>query len=405
MQDLKVTPVGGPRIDALVLDLDTRGGLSIARSLGDAGLRVAVGAPVAAAPGLRTRHAVTRLLLPPPAAGVPAALAALLAGLEATPVDVILTSGDPWLALLHEHRDAIAPLAAPAIGSRDAVALALSKPRTLELAAGLGIPAPRSLAAGTAPEALAAAAELGLPVVVKPGCSWRPDGEAGARLAPVWCATAVEVEAAAAELARPDAPVLVQEVAPGARETHKLFVVGGEVLARVVMEPVRCWPPLGGSSTMRQTIAPPEDSAAMAEQLVLAAGLEGYAEVEFRRAADGRPLLMEINPRLSQSIDIARRAGVDFARLQLEWARGGRLDRVDGYRVGVRVGWLAGDARFAASALTGAGHPRPALREAAQIGRDYLTGTRIEGLDLQDPRPVLSALAFNARGLVRRLAA
>ena len=405
MQDEIV--VAPTTLDALVLDLDTRGGLSIVRALGDAGLRLATAAP-ADAPGLRTRHAEARYLLPAPAAGVPAALEALLAALRERPVDAILTSGDPWLALLHEHRAAITPLSAPAIGAPEAVALALSKPRTLALAAELGIPAPRSLAATSVAEASAAAAELGLPVVLKPACSWRPDaagGDGGDRLSPTWCATTSEVEAAAAALARPDAPVLVQEVAPGARETHKLFVAGGEVLARVVMEPLRCWPPLGGSSTMRQTIRPPADSAAMAEHLVLEAGLEGYAEVEFRRAADGRPLLMEINPRLSQSIEIARKAGVDFARLQLEWARGGHLDRVAGYRIGVRVGWLAGDARFAVSALRGSGSPAPTRRDAAQIGRDYLTGTRIEGLDLSDPRPVLSALAFNARGLVKKFAA
>jgi hypothetical protein len=402
MQD--ETVVSPTALDALVLDLDTRGGLSIVRALGEAGLAVGVGAPLAA-PGLRTRHAEARYLLPAPAVGVPAALEGLLEALRARPVDAVLTSGDPWLALLHEHRDAIERLAAPAVGSPAAVALALSKPRTLELAATLGIPAPRSLTATSVPEATAAAAELGLPVVLKPACSWRPDGDGGDRLSPTWCATAGEVEAAAAALARPDAPVLVQEVAPGARETHKLFVVGGELLARVVMEPLRCWPPLGGSSTMRQTIAPPSDSAEMAQRLVLEAGLEGYSEVEFRRAADGRPLLMEINPRLSQSIEIARKAGVDFARLQLEWARGGRIDRVQGYRVGVRVGWLAGDARFAVSALRGSGSPAPAKRDAARIGRDYLTGTRIEGLDLSDPRPVLSALAFNARGLVKKLAA
>src|SRR5262245_17425193 len=101
-----VTVVGPTTLDALVLDLDTRGGLSIVRALGDAGLRVATAAPVAA-PGLRTRHAEARFLLPAPAAGVPAALAALLAALEERRVDAILTSGDPWLALLHEHRDVI----------------------------------------------------------------------------------------------------------------------------------------------------------------------------------------------------------------------------------------------------------------------------------------------------------
>src|SRR5262245_5768011 len=142
MQD--ETVVAPTTLDALVLDLDTRGGLSIVRALGEAGLTVATAAPVAA-PGLRTRYADARYLLPAPAAGVPAALEALLTALDARPVDAILTSGDPWLALLHEHRDAIGKLAAPAIGSREAVALALSKPRTLELAAELGIPAPRSV--------------------------------------------------------------------------------------------------------------------------------------------------------------------------------------------------------------------------------------------------------------------
>jgi predicted ATP-grasp superfamily ATP-dependent carboligase len=196
------------------------------------------------------------------------------------------------------------------------------------------------------------------------------------------------------ELARPGAPVLVQEVAPGDRETHKLFVAGGRMVARVVMRPERCWPPLGGSSTMRVTIPAPDDSAGYAERLVREVGLEGYSEVEFRRSADGRPLLMEINARLSQSIEVARRAGVDFARLQLEWARGGPLAPVTGYRVGVRVGWLAGDARYVA-ALHG--------RTPLAVGADYLSGARIEGLDLRDPRPLAAAVAFNARGLGRAL--
>jgi predicted ATP-grasp superfamily ATP-dependent carboligase len=330
-------------------------------------------------------------VLPTPQAGTDAAIGALVDLLAAHPADVVLTSGDAWLAMLHGARDGLRGARA-AIGSREAVAIAMSKPRTLAVAAELGIPAPRTVEVEDVDAGLAAVAELGLPVVVKPSASWRPDGEGGDRLSPTLCRTLDEARAAVADLARPGAPVLVQEVAPGDRETHKLFVAGGRVIARVVMRPERCWPPLGGSSTMRVTIEAPSDSSAHAERLVREIGLEGYSEVEFRRCAEGRPLLMEINARLSQSIEVARRAGVDFARLQLEWARGGPLTAVPGYRVGVRVGWLAGDARHVA-----ASHGR----SAPAVGSDYLTGARIEGLDLRDPRPLLAALAFNARGLVR----
>ena len=119
--------------------------------------------------------------------------------------------------------------------------------------------------------------------------------------------------------------MLVQELVGGVRETIKLFRDEGQTLARVAMLVDRTWPPLGGSSVMRRTIAPPEDTLDLAERLVAEIGLDGYSEAEFRRDADGRPLLMEINPRLSQSVELAVRAGVDFPRMQLEWARGGKI--------------------------------------------------------------------------------
>jgi predicted ATP-grasp superfamily ATP-dependent carboligase len=101
---------------------------------------------------------------------------------------------------------------------------------------------------------------------------------------------------------------------------------------------------------------------------------------------------MEVNPRLSQSVELAIRAGVDFARMQLEWARGGRVPTVERYRTGVRLGWLAGDARVAA-----------AQRDPRLFVRDYvLRRTRIEGLDVGDPKPVLAALAFTASAVTRR---
>src|SRR2546428_1979588 len=92
-------------------------------------------------------------------------------------------------------------------------------------------------------------------------------------------------------------------------------------------------PPLGGESVLRQSIAMPPDIGSQAEELVREINLEGYSEVEFRRDTAGVPYLMEINPRLSASVEIAVRSGVDFPYLLYQWASGGPIERVKGYRI------------------------------------------------------------------------
>ena len=364
-----------------MLDVDTRGGLAIARTFGRQGLRVAIAARDGSASGMRTRYAAGRVTLPAPEANFAAYADAIVAYVHDHPSDAIIPTIDSSVAALHRRRVELGGHAAPALGSVDAVEIAISKPRTLELAARLGLPVPRSIAAATQRDVEAAAGELGLPVVVKPEESWRDEDDGGERLGPQLVTITAQLQDA-----KRLAPALVQEVAPGLRETIKLFRVDGEVVARFAMRVERTWPRLGGSSVFRESIEPPRDALLFAEELVAAIGLDGYSVVEFRRGRDGEPLLMEVNPRLSQSVELAIRSGVDFARMQLEWARGGRVDPVRSYRTGVRLGWIAGEARLRSLPL-----------------RDYvLRRTRVEGLDLDDPLPIVSALAFTAGSVLRR---
>jgi hypothetical protein len=113
---------------------------------------------------------------------------------------------------------------------------------------------------------------------------------------------------------------------------------------------------------------------------------------------------MEINPRISQSVELAVRAGVNFPRMQLEWARGGTIPRPPAATVGVRVGWLAGDLRLVVGSIVGSPPPKPSLRPTlGTIGSDYLLHRiRLEGFDLRDPRPVLGGLFFAFRRLGAR---
>ena len=105
------------------------------------------------------------------------------------------------------------------------------------------------------------------------------------------------------------AGVLAQEWVPGRREGVTLFIVGDEVLAACGHVAHRTSPPLGGASVLRESIEVPDDMLDAAVRLAKQIGLQGVCEVEFRRDAKGRPLLMEINARLAGTIENAVHAG------------------------------------------------------------------------------------------------
>jgi predicted ATP-grasp superfamily ATP-dependent carboligase len=400
-----VRPIGGDDasvddVDALVLDLDSRAGLLIARALGRAGRRLAVASRNATASGLATRHAAARFTLPDGDRGVDAYADAIVAAARQCGARCVLTSSDVSLVALDARRDELAPCV-PAIPSAAATAAVLDKTETLRIAEASGIPVPRGARAASLAELADAVAAVGLPAILKPTAGWQRDEHGGGLHAPpILLETPADVTAAM-RLGW-YGPVLVQEYATGVREAHMLFRSGGDVRARVAFQALRTWPPVGGSSVLRVSIEPPADSLAHAEALIAAIGIDGYCEVEFRRAADGRPLLMEINGRFSQALEVAQRAGVDMIAMQTARALGEPIPPAPVARTGVRVAWLAGDLRLAASAFglgPGPRPPRGALLRA--LGADYSGRARLDGVDLRDPRPMVGAFTFAVREAIR----
>jgi predicted ATP-grasp superfamily ATP-dependent carboligase len=144
----------------------------------------------------------------------------------------------------------------------------------------------------------------------------------------------------------------------------------------------------------------------MAEALIRELSLEGYAEIEFRRDADGRPYLMEINPRLSASVEIAVRAGVDFPLLLYGWAAAAPLKAVDSYRYGRRMRFLGGDVAWLKEALRDRGHPdapSPA-RAVASFAVEFARCPGYDYWDPADPRPALLVASRVVRSLPGRVA-
>ena len=156
---------------------------------------------------------------------------------------------------------------------------------------------------------------------------------------------------------------------------------------------------------MRESIPILHDIYDPAVRLATAIGLEGVCEVEFRRDAAGRPLLMEINPRLAGTIENAVHSGVDFPLLIWQWAAGLPIDKVDSYRIGVRTRWLHGELRWLRDNWRRAGRPDAGDARgsrAAWIFASELIRTRnYDCFDRHDMGPALAELRNTATSVLK----
>jgi predicted ATP-grasp superfamily ATP-dependent carboligase len=394
--------------DALVLNASLRQSLVTVRSLGRRGLRVAAAGTERTLPALASRWCGRRFVCGPPhdeASG--AYLGKLREWLDETGARTLIPSHDGTIALLREHRSELEPRVRLALASEPALAVAINKERTQACAKRLGIPVPREVVVRTLADLPAALKEIGLPAVVKPSESWLGSGPEAVRVAPVLVVTAAEARRAVDHITRFDQPVLFQQLLTGRREAVSFLYSNGQMYARFAQWAVRTYPPLGGASVLRQSIAIPRDTGRYAEALVRDLDLEGYSEVEFRRDADGTPYLMEINPRLSASVEVAVRAGVDFPYLLYQWANGAPIAQQNGYHIGGWMRYLGGDLETTVDCLQQRGRPgiaRP-VKTIVDFGVTFLKPMGYDYLDWQDPLPAVKATSVFIRRTFKRLGA
>jgi predicted ATP-grasp superfamily ATP-dependent carboligase len=224
-------------------------------------------------------------------------------------------------------------------------------------------------------------------------------------VAPELVVTREEARHVVEGVGRAGGAILFQQLLSGRREAVSFLYAGGEMYARFAQWAMRTYPPLGGASVLRQSIAIPPDIGAQAESLVREINLEGYSEVEFRRDSRGVPYLMEINPRLSASVEVAVRAGVDFPYLVYQWASGRHLKRHNGYRIGGWMRHLGGDIETTIDSLQQRGRPgipRPG-RTLVDFGITFLQPMSYDYLDWRDPLPAFRATTGFIRMTFKRL--
>jgi predicted ATP-grasp superfamily ATP-dependent carboligase len=394
--------------DILILDASYKQSLASARSLGRAGLRVAMGEtsaqldPAAPVPAFRSRYCRRSLVLPDLVADEPAFAAAVLEFVQANSPRVVLPTGDATISALRPYREQLAELGCVlALASETALEIASDKDRTLAVATKLGLCQPKSIRIETIEALPEPAAEFGFPFVLKPTVSWT--GRTAARLVPLDVIDKDEAREIAGGMLAAGSGVLAQEWVPGRREGVTLFISDGEVLASCGHVAHRTSPPLGGASVVRESILPPQDTLTAAVELARAIGLEGVCEVEFRRDAAGRALLMEINPRLAGTIENAVQSGIDFPLMVWRWATGQAIVPVRQQRAGVRTRWLHGDLRWLKENWRRGGRPDSVTHAdgirtvITEFGKSF----HYDYFDRRDLKPFLTELRYTVHAATK----
>jgi predicted ATP-grasp superfamily ATP-dependent carboligase len=392
------SPRGGA-LDVVLLDADLRQAVATVRSLGSAGLRVGAFDASRHTAAAASRFSAGFGVLPDHASDAVGYLERVLDLVRAEPFPVLIAAHDGAIETLRSARAELACHAVLALAGEEALEIAVDKRRTLALAADVGVEIPRAVEVNLEADVADAVREIGLPLVVKPLRSWAGTRRVACSVVTSACEALARLRALLGAGVR---TVLFQEWVPGRREAVSLLVDRGRPLVRFAQVADRMFPTVGGSSVVRHSIALPADAVTAAETLVLTAGLDGYSEVEFRRDRAGRPVLMEINPRLSASVELAVRAGIDFPLLLYRWARGLAVEPSNGYRVGARMRWLGGDVRWLLETARSQGRPDvlPLHAAAGAFVGECFRPSAYDYLRHDDLRPsVLATTKFLTRRL------
>ena len=401
------------RRHVLVTDAGRGSAVAFIRSLGRRGWKVTAGDHDPASAGFRSRFTTERLLYPRPSEHPDAVVDAILRRVERDGIDLVVPITDELGLPLAEARERFAGRTTLAIPEPEALAATHDKSATFAMAERLGIAVPATRVVEVGARSADVGSELGFPVVIKPIASREVLADRTIRSNVVsYAADPAGLRARLASLPS-GTTVMLQRWVPGDGIGVELLMDHGRPLVAFEHRRLREFPPTGGASSLRESVALDADLHDQAVRMLSELGWTGLAMVEFRRGRDGVGYLMEINGRVWGSLPLAVRAGVDFpgrlADLLLDGAPGisaAASDTDAAYRRGVRARNLRLDIAWIGSVLSGRrrqqGMPWPSRRQAvgAMVG---LLDPRI-GDDLMswsDPAPGLAQLGTIVRDGLR----
>jgi predicted ATP-grasp superfamily ATP-dependent carboligase len=363
------------RAPAVVVNVGWVNGVAAIRSLGRARIPVVALDRSPSALGLRSRYA-TGLVCPDPVRD------------EKRFVELLMRVGDalgrpaPILPTHDEELKAIARNAA-SLGDRflypfpaPLIEQIQRKRFQLEQALVAGVPIPETAYPQSRAEAIAAAADIGYPLLVKPS---EPDEFKRLHRRPAFrCSSPAELEEAYGQ-AEAYAP-MIQELIPG--DDDELYTLGsyvsrsGEALGLFSGRKLRQTPPHVGTCRVGEA-SWVDEVVDLGQRLLREIGFYGISQVEFKRDhRDGRYKLMEVNPRLWQWHSLAAACGVDLPLIAYRDLLGERQEPTGKHVSGRRwaISLMSGEKAALqrppyVDALLAIDDPRPALVQISRVAR------------------------------------
>jgi len=314
----------------------------------------------------------------------------------------LIPSSDKFITAIARHAVALREryILSPGI----ALQAALAEKRTqYELAARHGMPMPVTANIGSAEEAAEFAATARFPCLIKPDHfrEWQrfPPGHPLLHRKIAIVRSPQEL-VETYELAAPATPVVIaQEIILGDDTAKRVYLscydAGGRRIAHAMFRELRCDPIQFGPATVSEPVSDPEVDA-ICDGFLRSIGYVGLCEIEMKRdSRDGRPKLIEANPRLSGGGDAAPYAGVDLCWIHYQDLVGRAVQPV-----------APQDGHFRHIVLRNDACAVPAYLKAGLIGwKDVLSSYRgrraYYDLDWRDWRYSLETVAISTRSFLK----
>jgi len=294
--------------------------LPVMRSLKRSGHKVVIECETKSSYGYYSRYPDARVLNPGYPYDSGKYLDFVLGILKDHDIDIVLPLFDASAEFVSMHRDRLRDLVLFVSPPYEVFMRGYCKNRLMNLCRDNDIPHPKTVAIDIN-TVDTSGGYTGFPALIK------PDITTGGR-GMVLVKTAAEAKHVLPDIQREYGSCTLQEFVPaGGRQfkAHHFRTGSGKCLASVVVEKTRYYPEHGGSSCCNRTVDFPEIVRTTAEVLHLL-GWEGFADFDLiEDPRDGNIKIMEINPRFPASIRSAFEAGVDYARLYVDYCLGNPL--------------------------------------------------------------------------------
>ena len=316
----------------LVLDGLWNKTVAAVRSLGRRGYRVAAGERTRFAPALFSKYCSRRFIYPSPTLFPEAFLDALVEEVRVGRYDVLLAMEFATQVLVARNRHRLAGLARFPFAPGDLAVRVQDKGELASFAAARGVECPATYVPGGPGEVPGMSEGLPYPLLIKPRLS-----SGGRGIVRVDTPSQLRSKYPEVHAAHPY-PILQECLPPGgaALGVGVLMNFSSEPRAAFAYRRLREYPVAGGPSTLRESVRD-EPLCRTTEGLLSDLGWVGVAMAEYKvDPRDGRPKLLEVNPRFWGSLHHAVVSGVDFPHLLCRMAIDGDVPPLREYRVGVR---------------------------------------------------------------------